>query len=206
MLILYNQNHAVWLCGSHDNMPLKSPCSSGERFPDGHSCCLLGSPLPAAHECVPAQLLCCRKGDPFQGPRVDPCLTLRYKCSEETHVLTRQGTGAVEGWREHENQAKSVTECRGVGTQRHLRWLSNCVDSNIQSLYPGAQWKPTAKVEFHHTERDTNNPRRIRSWSIWNCTNLYGVPCGDVVGGQENSDILSMFSSFVSHWDLPMDI
>lgn len=29
ILILYNQNHAVWLCGSHDNIPLKS-CSSGD--------------------------------------------------------------------------------------------------------------------------------------------------------------------------------
>ena len=131
MLILYNQNHAVWLCGSHDNMPLKSPCSSGERFPDGHSCCLLGSPLPAAHECMPAQLLCCRKGDPFQGPRVDPCLTLRYKCSEETHVLTRQdfiGKGCLGGEQEgkgtQENGSPVWPAVSGFMGMGLVSWLS----------------------------------------------------------------------------------
>ena len=34
--------------------------------------------------------LCCRKGDPFQGPKVVSCLTLRNELSEETHVLTKQ--------------------------------------------------------------------------------------------------------------------
>ena len=32
----------------------------------------------------------CRKGDPFQGPKVGPCLTLRNELSKETHVLTKQ--------------------------------------------------------------------------------------------------------------------
>ena len=101
ILILYNQNHAVCLWGSRDNAPLTSPCSSGEQFPDGHSCCLLGSPLPAAHECMPTQLPCCRKGDPFQGPRVDPHLTLGYRWSQETHVanMARDHGDGVPGWR-----------------------------------------------------------------------------------------------------------
>ena len=33
---------------------------------------------------------CCRKRDPFQGPKLDSCLTLRNELSEETHVLTKQ--------------------------------------------------------------------------------------------------------------------
>ena len=33
---------------------------------------------------------CCRKGDPFQGPKVGSCLTLRNELSEVTHVLTKQ--------------------------------------------------------------------------------------------------------------------
>ena len=33
---------------------------------------------------------CCRKRDPFQGPKLDSCLTLRNELSEETHVLTNQ--------------------------------------------------------------------------------------------------------------------
>ena len=33
---------------------------------------------------------CCRKGGPFQGPKVGSCLTLGNELSEETHVLTKQ--------------------------------------------------------------------------------------------------------------------
>ena len=34
--------------------------------------------------------ICCRNGDPFQGPKLGSCLTLRNELSEETHVLTKQ--------------------------------------------------------------------------------------------------------------------
>ena len=34
--------------------------------------------------------ICCRKEDPFQGPKLGSCLTLRNELSEETHVLTKQ--------------------------------------------------------------------------------------------------------------------
>ena len=37
-----------------------------------------------------AEWFCCRKGDPFQGPKLGSCLTLRNELSEETHVLTKQ--------------------------------------------------------------------------------------------------------------------
>ena len=33
---------------------------------------------------------CCRKGDPFQGPKLGSCLTLGNGLFEETHVLTKQ--------------------------------------------------------------------------------------------------------------------
>ena len=33
---------------------------------------------------------CCRKGDPFQGPKQGSCLTLGNELSKETHVLTKQ--------------------------------------------------------------------------------------------------------------------
>ena len=33
---------------------------------------------------------CCRKGDPFQGLKLDSCLILGNELSEETHVLTKQ--------------------------------------------------------------------------------------------------------------------
>ena len=34
--------------------------------------------------------ICCRKGDPFQGPKLGTCLTLGNESSEEMHVLTKQ--------------------------------------------------------------------------------------------------------------------
>ena len=33
---------------------------------------------------------CCRKRDPFQGPKLGSCLTLGNELSEETHVLIKQ--------------------------------------------------------------------------------------------------------------------
>ena len=35
---------------------------------------------------------CCRKRDPFQGPKVGSCLSLGNELSEQTHVLTKQET------------------------------------------------------------------------------------------------------------------
>ena len=37
-----------------------------------------------------SDLLCGRKGDPFQGLKLGSCLTARNELSEETHVLTKQ--------------------------------------------------------------------------------------------------------------------
>ena len=40
---------------------------------------------------VPVRVaICCRKADPFQGPKLGSCLTLRNELSKETHVLTKQ--------------------------------------------------------------------------------------------------------------------
>ena len=40
---------------------------------------------------VPTRVaICCRKGDPFQGPKLGSCLTLGSELSKETHVLTKQ--------------------------------------------------------------------------------------------------------------------
>ena len=45
--------------------------------------------------------ICCRKGDPFQGPKPGSCLTLGNELSEETHVLTKQEilSERAPGWR-----------------------------------------------------------------------------------------------------------
>ena len=42
---------------------------------------------------------CCRKGDPFQGPKLGSYLTLGNELSKETHVLTKQEILLAPGWR-----------------------------------------------------------------------------------------------------------
>nr|XP_058894612.1 uncharacterized protein LOC131741594 [Kogia breviceps] len=55
-----------------------------------------GSPPVQAHDRKKPSY-CCRKGGPFQGPRVGACLTLGNELSEETHVLTKQETSLGRG-------------------------------------------------------------------------------------------------------------
>ena len=50
---------------------------------------------------APKQSFCCSKGDPFQGPKLCSCLTLRNELSEETHVLTKQEILLGKGTQEH---------------------------------------------------------------------------------------------------------
>ena len=54
---------------------------------------------PGAARCgAPHQ--CCRKGDPFQGPKLGSCLTLGNELSEETHVPSKRFYWEREpGWR-----------------------------------------------------------------------------------------------------------
>ena len=73
---------------------------------------------------VPARVaICCRKKEPFQGPKLGSCLTLGNELSEETHVLTKQeillGKGAqVESSRVREPR-KTALPC---GSQSWILW------------------------------------------------------------------------------------
>ena len=61
--------------------------------------------------------ICCRKGDPFQGPKLGSCLTLRNELSEETHAdKARDFTGKGHPGGEQE----------GKGTQENCSpaWLT----------------------------------------------------------------------------------
>ena len=64
--------------------------------------------------------LCCRKGDPFQGPKLGSCLTLENELSKETHVLTKQeillGKGTwVESSRAREPRRTALPRGLSVG-------------------------------------------------------------------------------------------
>ena len=50
--------------------------------------------------------ICCRKRDPFQGPKLGSCLTLGNELSEETHVLTKQEILLAEGTRAESSRVR----------------------------------------------------------------------------------------------------
>lgn len=68
-----------------------------------------------------SEMKCCRKGDPFQGPRVGSSLTLGSELSKETHMLTKQEALLCRG-----TQAESsrVREPRGTAVPCDLQpWV-----------------------------------------------------------------------------------
>ena len=75
---------------------------------------------------------CCRKRDPFQGPRVASCLTLGNKLSQQTNVLTKQKTLLGRGiWAE----SSRVKEPRrtALPLDRRLRFYGNEVSFRVVS-------------------------------------------------------------------------
>ena len=66
---------------------------------------------------------CCRKGDPFQGPRVGSCLTLRNELSKETQVLTKQETLLGKGaWAESSRVRETRRTALPRGSQSQVLW------------------------------------------------------------------------------------
>ena len=67
--------------------------------------------------------LCCRKADPFQGPKLGSCLTLGNELAEETHVLTKQeilfGKGA---WVESRRVREPGRTVLSHGSQSGVLW------------------------------------------------------------------------------------
>ena len=68
-------------------------------------------------------VICCRKGDPFQSPKLGSCLTLGNELSDKTHVLTKQeillGKGTqVESSRVREPR-RTALPC---GSQSRVLW------------------------------------------------------------------------------------
>ena len=53
-------------------------------------------------------VICCRKGDPFQSPKLGSCLTLGNELSEETHVLTKGNLVRVSDPRSEDDISDSV--------------------------------------------------------------------------------------------------
>ena len=62
--------------------------------------------------------ICCRKGDPFQGPKLGSCLTLGNELSEETLVLTKQEILLGKGTR---GESSRVREPRRIALSHGLQ-------------------------------------------------------------------------------------
>ena len=66
---------------------------------------------------------CCRKGDPFQDPKLGSCLTLGNELSEETHLLTKQEILLGKGTRVESNRVREPRRTAlPCGTQSRVIW------------------------------------------------------------------------------------
>ena len=67
--------------------------------------------------------MCCRKEDPFQGPKLGSCLTLGNELSEETHVLTKQEILLGKGtWVESSRVREPRRTALPHGSQSQVLW------------------------------------------------------------------------------------
>ena len=67
--------------------------------------------------------ICCRKGDPFQGPKLGSCLTLRNELPEETHVLTKQEILLGKGTRVESSRVREPRRTALLhGSQSQVLW------------------------------------------------------------------------------------
>ena len=111
---------------------------------------------------------CCRKGDPFQGPKLGSCLlTLGNELSEETHVLTKQeillGKCA---------QAQSMR----VSEPRRTSW-SHGLQSRVLwwwDYFPGCLTFLVVHTLFSMAERRVPGGGRICGVSFWPLPNSSG--------------------------------
>ena len=82
-----------------------------------------------------SDLLCGRKGDPFQGLKLGSCLTLRDELSEETHVLTKQEILLGKGTRVESSRVREPrTALLGFMVMGSVSWLSLANHSDSESF------------------------------------------------------------------------
>ena len=105
---------------------------------------------------------CCRKGNPFQGPKAVSCLTLRNELSEETQELTKQeillGRGArAESSRVREPRTTAMLAVSGIMVMGLVSGLSLANHSNSESFlvahallsHDGGFWEMVRHVVSH---------------------------------------------------------
>ena len=92
-------------------------------FHDLGHCPLFGLSVLALELDACVCVICCRKGDLFQGPKLGSWLTLRNEFSEETHVLTKQGILLGKGPRVESNRIREPRRTAlPRGSQSRVLW------------------------------------------------------------------------------------
>ena len=101
--------------------------------------------------------MCCRKGDPFQGPKLGSSLTLRNELSEETHadkardfIGKEHSGGEQQGQGTQENSSVSWLAVSGFMVMGLVSSLSLANHSDSES-FCGAhlvqpRWMPVRKI------------------------------------------------------------
>ena len=73
---------------------------------------------------------CCRKGDPFQGPKLGSCLILGNELSKETHVLTKQDVLLGKGTQEESRRVREPRRVSGFMVMGLVSGLSSANHSD----------------------------------------------------------------------------
>ena len=112
--------------------------------------------------------VCCRKGDPFQDPRMGSCVTLRNDLSKETHLLTKQKTLLGSGpWEEISRVKEPRRTVLPSGSQSPVRWE--------WGQFPGCLWPTVLSSPYLVWPRvlpggsHTSQPRWIPEPRILGC-------------------------------------
>ena len=75
--------------------------------------------MPVSAKKSPRQShICCRKRDPFQGPKLGSYLTLGNELSEETQVLTKQEISLGKGPRVESSRVREPRRNRKTGKRK----------------------------------------------------------------------------------------
>ena len=95
--------------------------------PKGWADCLShpSGPMPGPNPPLSSSHIryCCRKGDLFQGLRVDSCLTLGNELSKEIHMLTKQKTLLGRGAQVESSKRREPKENCSATCMAHSFWF-----------------------------------------------------------------------------------
>ena len=107
----------------------------------------------------PLMSSCCRKADPFQGPKLGSCLTIGNELSEETHMLTKQDTLLGKGIRVESSRVREPRRTALLrSSQSQVLWGWDYFSGSlwpiilIQSL---SWWRTHRSAKMDASERDS---------------------------------------------------